>query len=154
MIQRIQTVYLLVTVILMCVICFLPLADFIDVIENTTGKLYGWGISTPEGCFIYPDMTILLGLTILLPLITVFLYRKRWLQIRMCIVEMVLLAGMQIYIIMHIVRYFNTDKYIAFESFFFSVTDIIPIAGIILMFLALRGIMKDEMLIKSLNRIR
>lgn len=152
MIQRIQSLYLLLVAILMAILCFLPFAEFLkdtEVYEQTV-----WGIRTvgenPEYVLNTTPMAILTILSALLPLVTIFLYKWRLLQMRMCIVEMVLLIGLLAYMIMFLVRTGGdfSDKIV------FSIVDLFPLVSLVFAFLAFRGIYKDIVLVKSLDRIR
>ena len=93
MIQRIQTLYLLIIAALMAVTLFSGLAWF----AGDAGEfgLYAFGLKTAEGELVQSTvyMGVLLALACALPLVTVFLFRRRLLQIRLCVVEMVLLLG-------------------------------------------------------------
>ena len=93
MIQRIQTLYLLIIAALMAVTLFSGLAWF----AGDAGEfgLYAFGLKTAEGELVQSTvyMGVLLALACALPLVTIFLFRRRLLQIRLCVVEMVLLLG-------------------------------------------------------------
>ena len=93
MIQRIQTLYLLIVTALMAVTLFAPLAWF----AGDAGEfgLYAFALKTAEGEAVQPAvyMGALLALACALPLVTIFLFRRRMLQIRLCVVEIVLLLG-------------------------------------------------------------
>ena len=90
MIQRIQTLYLLVVTALMAVTLFVPLAWF----AGDAGQfgLYAFSLKTSGGEAVQSTvyMGILLVLACVLPLITLFLFKHRLLQIRLCVVEMAL----------------------------------------------------------------
>ena len=93
MIQRIQTLYLLIVTALMAVTLFAPLAWF----AGDAGEfgLYAFALKTAEGEAVQPAvyMGTVLALACALPLVTIFLFRRRLLQIRLCVVEIVLLLG-------------------------------------------------------------
>ncbi len=151
MIQRIQTLYLFVVFLLMGAMCLFPLANFIR--ETEMFRLTAWGVRTVGEYPVYEPrliyMSILLGLSTLLPLVTIFLYKKRLVQIRLCFMEIVFLVGMQVYAVIYLYRcYLISDKIV------FSLVDIFPLLGIVLTWVALRKIIKDEALVRSLNRIR
>ena len=156
MIQRIQTLYLLLTFIGMLLLCFFPIATFIG--GNEEFEISIWGIHSTD----IPDvpvvktvqMGILWVLSTLLPLVNIFLFKRRWLQLRLCLVEIVLLLGMQIYIAFYIFNSRSVIADFAVSSMKYSPVNVIPIIGIILSILAFRGIVHDQALIKSLNRIR
>lgn len=157
MIQRIQSLYLLIVALLMATLLFVPLGAFIGSSEEFV--ITAWGISSlsaPEAGKIVtsPQMAILIIIAGLVPLVTIFLYKKRFLQLRLCVVEIVLLIGVQIYIAMYVLRANNFVSELENASMRFSVADILPIIGIILVCLAFRGVSKDIALLKSLDRIR
>ena len=93
MIQRIQTLYLLIVTALVAVMLFAPLAWF----AGQAGEygLYAFSLRSADGTLAQPTLYlgILLAFAAALPLVTIFLYRRRLLQIRLCVAEMVLLAG-------------------------------------------------------------
>lgn len=152
MIQRIQSLHLLLVAILMAILCFVPYAEFLR--EGELCELYAWGIKTtgenPVMVVPTPYMGILVALSALLPLVAIFLFRKRLLQIRLCVVQMILLAGVQIYIGIYLYRAWSAVA----DKLVFSIVDIFPLIAIIFTWLAYRGIIRDEALVKSLDRIR
>ena len=96
MIQRIQTVYLLIIVALMIATLFLPLT--VLQAGESLCSFDASGISTmltdqPE--LLYPTwgLFVLTAIIALISLITIFLYRKRILQIRLCIFNAILMLG-------------------------------------------------------------
>lgn len=152
MIQRIQSLFLLIVVLLMGALCFVPFASFLH--EGEIFRQTVWGISsTGENAEMVVKtipMGILVVLATLLPLVTIFLYKKRELQMRLCVVELVLLLGVVIYMAMYL---FRSGSDIS-DKIAFSIVDLFPLIAMILTWMAFRRIMKDEILIKSLNRIR
>ena len=84
MIQRIQTLYLLIVTALVAVMLFAPLAWF----AGQAGEygLYAFSLRSADGTLAQPTLYlgILLALAAALPLVTIFLYRRRLLQIRLC----------------------------------------------------------------------
>lgn len=157
MIQRIQTLYLLVVAILMATLLLVPLGAFIGSAEEFV--ITAWGIdslSAPEAGKIVasPQMAILIILAGLVPLVGIFLYKKRFLQLRLCVVEIVLLIGVQVYIAMYVLRANSLVSELGDASMRFSVADVLPFIAIILTVMAFRGISRDIALLKSLNRIR
>lgn len=156
MIQRIQSLYLLLAALLMGALFFFPLANFLGGTE--VYKLYAWGIRTtgenPQTIVPAVYMGILLSLAVLVPLVTIFLFKNRWLQIRLCIVEIILLVGMQIYVALYLYKSWAAISENTAHKMAFSLVDIFPLLSILFIYLAFRGIVKDAALIKSLNRIR
>ena len=154
MIQRIQTLYLLIIAALMAVTLFSGLAWF----AGDAGEfgLYAFGLKTAEGELVQSTvyMGVLLALACALPLVTIFLFKRRLVQIRLCAVELVLLVGagamMGIY-------FYLCNRYFA-ESEFYShtlkISLVFPLVCLVFDLLALRAIFRDEKLVRSLDRIR
>ena len=112
MIQRIQTVYLLLAAIL-AVVCSCIRLTWIDVLQLLTAA-------------------VCLG--------TIFLYAKRVLQTKICLVALLLVFAW--YIGLAVIQgYVNT-------------VDCLPMIEAILIFLARRGIIHDEKLVRAADRIR
>ncbi len=154
MIQRIQTVYLLFVAGLVACAAFLPLASFASGGEEFS--LYAFGLRSADGETVQSTlyMGILLVLALALPLVTIFLFKRRMLQFRLGIVEMILLLGAQI---MMGIYYFLS--YRVFASFEFHVQSvkiplILPLIAMIFTYLAVRAVFRDELTIRSMNRIR
>lgn len=152
MIQRIQTLYLLVATLLMALTLFLPIAEFyIQGIDFTLGA---FSLSSAHVSYSTAWLGILLVLAVIIPLVTIFLFKRRTLQIRLCAVEAVILIGAIIFIALY---YWLANR--MFEGF--NIDDkqlgwaaIMPVLALILDVLAARAIFKDEVLVRSLDRIR
>jgi len=149
MIQRIQTVYLLVVAILMVVMMSLPVGSFVAA-DYTTTVFNNLSLVAPDGTADYAPwaMFAILMVSAVVTLGTIFLYKKRMLQIRLTIFNIILLLG-----------YYGTLVTFVFmlkgeNSFTPSWTVILPLISIILDWLAIRAIGKDEMLVKAYERLR
>lgn len=128
MIQRIQTLYLFVCVILTTVCMYFEITD----------PVHPWALTT------------IMGITGVLEFFDIFLFRRRAVQMRICTFCIILLVGW----------------YIALISFAYIFGDglvgeyrpqpwaAIPAVNAILLYLAFRGILRDEMLVRSLDRLR
>ena len=155
MIQRIQTLYLLGIVALMVAALFTPLAYFVagtEVYELFAFSLKAEGATEVGQSTMY--MGVIVALATLLPLVTIFCFKNRMLQIRLCAVELVLLAGAEIFMAIY---YYLSNRMFSMMEFHtqgFRIAIIFPIIALILDYLALRAIFKDEMLVRSLDRIR
>ena len=153
MIQRIQTLYLFVSLLLTGTLFFLPIADFI--LGKESYSLYFDGIkahkpgSTITEVTTYP-LIILLSIIALLNFISIFLYKKRIAQMRICIYNILLMIGLVILIIFYIFKIAGDIE----ATINYKITAILPLISIILTYLASRAIRKDEKLIRSLDRIR
>lgn len=154
MIQRIQTLYLLVVTAFMTCALLLPIAEF-TAADGTIFTLSAFSLSSDAESMTTLWMAILMVLSTALPFITIFLFKRRQLQVRMCAAEIVLLLGCIAFILIY---YFlsgsNALESVDIVHKQFSWAAIMPVASIILSFLAARAIFKDEVLVRSLDRIR
>jgi hypothetical protein len=139
MIQRIQTLYLFIITVLQAVLLSTCIAKYV----NSEGKEII--CKTME----LPLLAALASLTAIIPAISMFMYRKRMLQMRFNIFNSILLVALQGFIVYHIII-----VYIDHSRFIFTIQSVFPVISLILSILAIRNILKDELLIKSLNRIR
>ena len=97
---------------------------------------------------------ILAALSCLLGAVAIFLYKRRLLQLRLCIVQMVLLVGVEV---MMAVYYFLSYRFFAayeFHAQHMRVAIVFPLICLVLDYLAARAIFRDEVLVRSLDRIR
>ena len=154
MIQRIQTLYLLIIAALMAGTLFSGLAWF----AGDAGEfgLYAFGLKTAEGELVQSTvyMGVLLALACALPLVTVFLFRRRLLQIRLCVVEMVLLLGS---LVMEGVYYFLSWRVfsdLTFHTQGCKPAIVLPLVCLLFAYLAARAIFRDELLVRAADRIR
>ncbi len=147
MIQRIQTVYVFISAILITSLIKLKLADLS--VNEELYTFFAKGIYNGEN-LVFNGLAILIFIILitLLHFIVIFLYKKRILQIRILVFTIVLLVGL-----FGMFFYFTyagfTDVKVAFK-----IPVIFPVIAAILDFLAIRAIGKDEALVRSLNRIR
>ena len=153
MIQRIQSVYLFIVAAVMALPSFIPIARIVTP-EKSIFNFYTYGVEqtgTNEALTVYFwPLLVLSILSIGVPLVTIFLYKKQFLQFRLCVVEIVLLLGNLFLMWYHIQQF---EGHVQAEvSYKFSF--ILPVACVILVYLAIRGILKDINLLKSYDRIR
>ncbi len=155
MIQRIQTLYLLLAAVLMSLTLFLPLATIWYGSEELVVK--AWfadgtvGFKAPLPLY----LGIILSVATALPFVTIFLYKKRMAQIRLCVSEIVLLLGSAAFIALYCYRMCDVLAELMQDlNFTLGFAALMPVVAIIPMVLAIRGIAKDEALVRSLDRIR
>ena len=146
MIQRIQTVYLLVASLLMASLLKLIFAEM-----TVNDELYTFsakGIFNNETLISNGlPIIIFIGIIVLLHFVIIAMYKKRTKQIRVTVFTIVLLFGL-----FGLLFYFTYTHDLTNVAFKIPVA--FPLAAIILDFLAIRAIRKDENIIRSLNRIR
>jgi len=147
MIQRIQTAYLIVAGTLIASLYNLKFADI-----AVNSKLYTFSakgiFNNGELVFDGLPIMIFIGIIALLHIVIIFMYKKRIRQIRMTVFTIILLLGL-----------FGLFFYFAYASFkgadvAFKIPVAFPLVAIILDYLAIRSIGKDEALVRSMDRIR
>ena len=152
MIQRTQTLFLLGAVIFLVLMLFLPLAEIlVDGGVTYTGMSRGLQTENGEVAFSTWPVFILILVTAVLLFITILLYRNRKLQIRFCVYAIVLGFGQIGLMYYYWVLIF---RQLVVENFSIRVPVIFPVVAIILTYLAFRGIRRDEILIRSIDKIR
>jgi len=138
MLQRVQTIYLLGACIALVLLFFIP---------------YG-AVNLPEASSLLKVsdsvfLSAINGLGALLILITVFLYKQRITQIKMgrvCVgINLILMASL---------FFISSSGKPASASNSYSVGAVLPIVSLLFILLAIRGIRKDEDLVRSADRIR
>jgi hypothetical protein len=155
MIQRIQTLFLLLAAgCISAMFCF-NIASFVDgngaVYELIFNKLQIIENGKAVVMQNLLTLTIALCITVLALMVTVFLYKKRQLQMRICrliIIMLVLIEGILVYYFFLIKG--NLTGCIASPGLSF----ILPIIAGIFTYLAHWSINKDDILVRSFSRIR
>lgn len=152
MIQRIQSIFLFASLCFLVPMFFVPVAELAD----ETGTILAFNLT---GFYqTEADVTVLFNqqysimvfgmLICTLNFITIFMYRRRVLQLRFCIYNILLLAGLTG--IMLFVAYSVQN----IRSVSFGLPAVFPAVSIILHYLAFRGIRKDELMVQALSRLR
>ena len=136
MIQRIQSVWLLIASILAFLTLKFSFYSGTHLPDNLYHQLKG------TDSILLMTATIALGV---LTLITIFLYKTRVVQLRLCIAA-ILLDLVLVFLYFRELKDFSQGDY--------SITAALHLLIIIALFLAARGINKDEKLIKDSNRLR
>ncbi|NMA74103.1 MAG: DUF4293 domain-containing protein [Bacteroidales bacterium] len=148
MIQRIQSVYLLLVTILLIIAICVPFGTYFTV--DTTYKFTALGVSGNENFHSTWGLFVLLLISTIIAFVTIFLYRNRILQIRLSIFNSLLLIGYYIAFWYFMVS-FKNDLDAAFQI---SWSLSLPLIALIFNYLAIRGIGKDEVLVKAADRLR
>jgi len=147
MIQRIQTVYLLISALLIGLLFLFPFAETVKdglvYLFNFHGIVQN-GIIKENGVFI----SVLIGLILVLQGFAIGSYKNRTRQIRLIVFSIVLMLGFLGMV------YFFTYYLFNGAQISFKISVLFPVVAIILDYLAIQGIRKDEALIRSIDRIR
>lgn len=154
MIQRIQTIYLLIAAFLMVLLFSNPIAEIVVTDNLFLNLWHNKIISVNEDLFTplstWP-ITVLLSFIILTELLTIFLFKRRQIQIRLCIFNLLLMFGL-VGLIYFFTKYTLHNMEGMNSVFLWPI--ICPMIAIILNYLALKAIQKDEKLVRSYDRIR
>lgn len=153
MIQRKQTVFLLLAVVLMMVAMATQIGSF-QVGGLEVGRLYQLWFTDPLGkrhLDTWPLMAILLP-TAALSLYTIFVYRNRRLQALFCLVCALLIVGW--YVCYFVVGQVAGDRSWGVVTFRPTWSAVLPVVSLILLLMARRSIQADERLVRSMDRIR
>ncbi len=154
MIQRIQTLYLIVIAALMTLTLVMPIATFMG--DGYTFNLYAFGLKTAQGEVAQPTvyMAVVLILSALLPLVTIFLFKRRLLQIRLLAANIVLLLGSLAFMLIYYFLSSRLFSELTLHEQSWKITLVFPVISLIFAVLAVRAVFKDEILIRSADRIR
>jgi uncharacterized membrane protein len=154
MIQRIQTVYLLIAEMLIALLFFVPFAG----IAGKDGKIYLFDIKgiSLEGALkpeiIYSSLSLILlcAVTLVLIVIAIYRFKNRILQMKLIKLIIFILLGFEGLICYYL---WSGAKNVS-GTYSLHVYIVFPVIAIILVYLAVRAIARDEALVRSIDRIR
>lgn len=149
MIQRIQSVYLLIVAILSVIVMSNPIGSFIAA-DNSIVEFTNLSLIDQSGVEDYKPWALfaILMISAIISLITIFLYRKRMLQIRLTLFNIILAIGYYVILVTFVFMLKGESTFVP------SWMVCLPFVGIVLDWLAIRAIGKDEMLVKAYERLR
>ena len=161
MIQRIQTVYLLLVVILSFV-CLISSVGYFTCADETVATFSNFTFSAMGPFANYESagpfaLGILLIMVILLSILSIMLYLHRMRQLRLTIISNILLFGYVATYCAFAYFYKENLQLVAPDAelvYHMRFATILPVICFILNCLAIHGIRKDEALIRSLDRLR
>ena len=151
MLQRIQTIYLILALVLTVVCLAMPVGTFDNstTMEGSTLLLNLWK-ATPAGVDygVWPLFAVLLP-TCPICVFAIFAYKSRKVQVRLCLLNVLLiLVWISLFVFF---AYIEPGNESAFHP---SVYAFFPVISLVLYLLARRGIKHDEKLIRDMDRIR
>ncbi len=154
MIQRIQSLHLLAAVAIMVATLFYPLAWFAS--PDTVYTLYAFSLVDSAGAVQQTPLYlgIILVLAAVLPFVNIFLFKNRMLQVRLCVVEAVLLIGVMILGAIYYFRFGALLADMGCDAEGVRALALMPLFALLFTWLAGRAIMKDEILVRAVDRIR
>lgn len=150
MIQRIQTIYLLLVVILGTFLCFVAPVEFLmpDAIEYVTLMPFSK----------WPIAVISVAIPVL-ALVNIFLFKRRLLQARLNIMNVILCFGyyalLALYVAFVVKGYEPVaEQVLVGADWYLNVWTAIPLVNVVLSMMATRRILKDEALVRAADRLR
>jgi hypothetical protein len=162
MIQRKQTIWLLLSAAVLIPLWFIPFASFLAGEEEALIFMKGL-LLTNSGTMTPATMRfVILIFATLVPILTIFFYKHRKAQLEFCLSNIILSAVLVGMIVVDWYTFSNIDVAKIAESGLPEVHEfklnlficITPLLSMGMNYLAYRRIMYDELLIKSIDRIR
>ncbi len=156
MIQRKQTIFLLLVIIASAISFFFPLAEFIGAKDSVilfiqkAHSLVPGSTFNQNGYFNLPLLSAT-GFVMLFSLITIFLFKNRKSQmqiIKMCILVEIAMIGLFFF------YYVSTLEKLTGGTAAYKTAVFMPLISLVFLVLAYRGVLQDEKLIRSADRLR
>lgn len=152
MIQRIQTLFLLLAVACMVVCLCLPMGVFIPDTMDAGVELFNlWSVKLDDGSRAFANwpMFAVLLVAATISFFAIFAFKNRKKQARMCVGAILLVMAWYIALVVYgyLLEPENT-------KFYPSVMVALPLVAIILLFMARHRINADEKLVRAADRIR
>lgn len=143
MIQRIQSVWLLLAAACAAALFFFPIYG--GVLQNDTVDNY-----LASSSYL---LFLLAIISAALPFITIFLFRNRKLQLKLTFLNILVGIGLIVMIYLK-ANEFAAQNATVFKSSSYKIAAALPVLAIILSIMAYRGISTDEKMVKSADRLR
>jgi len=155
MIQRIQTAYLLIVAGLFISLLFLPLAVIQSGNTSYSFNVTGLNTLTQPSELVFPTWSLMCiaAIIILASFLIIFIYKKRILQIRLCVFNTIIIIGFCALFAFYIWQ-FGKSPELPDMKIYMRIWAAFPLISIILNYLAIRNIGADEALVRSLERLR
>ncbi len=134
--QRIQTLYLLISTVLVVVL----LAGTAYTVTDPDGLVKVTYLQLQR-----PYFAILLGILACMVVLALIVYKNRILQMRLAALSAIVALGMQVWL---------AWMYFSFEGPVFSWTVILPLVICVCNLLAARGCFQDQLMVESAYRVR
>ena len=158
MIQRIQSLYLLLVVVSGVCLFFLPFASV-----NYSANITSFKLLKLMDIFIYEDTVVKTSTKLFLPaiintvlltlsLITLFIFKNRRMQLMLCKLMLLLFS------LFTALVFYNaemlTEPQGATTKIIYHAGTYMPVISLVLIYMAYKAILKDDELVKSADRIR
>jgi hypothetical protein len=157
MIQRIQSIFLALVVLIGVLASFMPILGFTGYETTYVMNLYKTIVANDPTNVIIKNMGVgaIQGLVQLLALVIIFLFKNRQLQVKLAKLNILLIALEIAAIVMYsdvaktVIGPQSNDVVVSFK-----LGAVIPIISLILTYLSIRFIKKDEALVRAADRLR
>ena len=149
MIQRKQSLFLLVAMLLILLTLMFPFIDS-EFLLFDSFKLQQIGIDNPISINSFPIAIYLILLSVL-HLLAIFLFKKRPLQMRITLFSLLLSLGFYGLLLFY---HFQAKEQFGIEFSMYNYTLITPLIAVVFDFFAFKGIQKDEILVRAADRLR
>ena len=154
MLQRIQSIYLLGALLLIAALFIVPFAEIVggngSIYVFDKAGVYLQGTSKPEIIYSGLPIQIFLGIIVVVNLATIFSFKKRIRQIRLSVFNILLMIGLS-----GVIFYFTSHSARLLDGkYSFEPSLVMPLIAVVLTYLAIRNIGRDEALVRSVDRIR
>ena len=150
MIQRKQTLFLLLAVIVCALGLFFPIGSIAPEGMGTDSMVYNLGgLAVSATCI---PLFVLLSVTAILSLVTIFLYKNRKVQMTICKCTMLLQVLWVIDYVLILLGIIPIPEVQGKMDIEFAAC--LPIVSLILVAMAYKGVNDDEKLVKAADRIR
>ncbi len=153
MIQRIQSLYLFLSIFFIALLLFFPYVTYVSN-EGITYYLMHNGLFKKSESELFPvyynlSITIFIAIVIALNILAIFMYKNRPYQMKLNKISIFVL-----FVIFGslIIQLFRTKT--SFVGFEIKIIFFVPLFSLIFVWLAYRAIKKDDELIRSIDRIR
>jgi len=152
MIQRIQSVFLFLSLCFFVPMFFVPVAELVyfsgEILKFDLTGFYITDLGTTTRISSQTSIKLFAILISALTFVTIFLYKNRLLQMRLCIYNVVLLLGIAGVALLVL----NNVQDI--KSVSYRLPIVFPVVCSILHYLAFRAIRRDHFMVEALSRLR
>lgn len=146
MIQRLQTVFLLLAIVMLGLFLYMPLLRF--EIHGFNQEFAGWDVRHYYNGYIWFINPILIGIAIGLTFINIFLYKRRNVQALLCWMAIIFIVAGQFYVI------YKYETAVFLGDVILRKWNLFSAAAVVFEILAFVYIRRDEQLVKSMDRLR
>lgn len=150
MIQRIQTVYILVATILATLMLFLPWVTYYSDATSLVFSVFGDDSTATKSA----NMLVSIAVSIVLTAVSLFMYSNRKKQMKL--VRFAMIFNVLTFINFGVLHYINIDSITAEGelSMSYGIAPALVLVNLVLLWLANKAIKKDDDLVKSVDRLR